>query len=479
MNLETVIGLEIHAELNTQSKIFCKCSTKFGAEPNTNVCPVCMGLPGTLPVMNKEVINKAMKAGLALNCTINEFNKMDRKNYFYPDLPKAYQVSQYDEPICTDGLVKFDYNGKEVKVRINRIHMEEDAGKLVHLDTEDTTLIDYNRVGVPLIEIVTEPDLRSPGEAVAFLKVLKGILEYSEVSDCKMEEGSLRCDANISLREFGSEQYGTKVEIKNINSFKEVQKALEREEKRQKELIQFKEGNKIVQETRRWDAAKAKTIKMRSKEDAHDYRYFPEPDLRPFVIKKDEIRNAKAALPEMPLNKATRFKSEFHLTPQEIDVLISDKYISQYFEEVISHGAVPKDAANWILTDLSRLMNEQGKSFKEISISPKKLAELIAHINKGTISKTIGKEVLAEMFSCNKSPKEIISTKGLSQISSEEDLSLLIEEAITANPNSVIDYKNGKKQAISFLMGQVMKLSRGKANPSLTMTLLNKKLTNM
>ena len=479
MNLETVIGLEIHAELNTKSKIFCNCSTKFGAEPNTNVCPICMGLPGTLPVMNQEVISKAMKAGLALNCTINEFNKMDRKNYFYPDLPKAYQISQYDKPICTNGIVRFQYNDKEVKVRINRIHMEEDAGKLIHLDTEDTTLIDYNRVGVPLIEIVTEPDLRSPGEAVAFLKALKGILEYSEVSDCKMEEGSLRCDANISLRELGSREYGTKVEIKNINSFKEVQRALEKEEKRQKELLKFKEGNKIVQETRRWDASKAKTIKMRSKEDAHDYRYFPEPDLRPFIIRREEITRTKEALPEMPIEKSIRFAQEFCLNPNEIEILVSDKYLAEYFEEVLSYGVAPKDAANWILADLLRLMKEEGKSFKEMSISAGKLAELISIIDKGTISKTVAKDVLAEMFKGDKRASEIIAAKGLSQISSTEELNRLIEEVLLANPNSVKDFKNGKKQAISFLMGQVMKQSRGKANPSLTMSLLNKKLTTM
>ena len=479
MNFETVIGLEIHAELKTKTKIFCSCSTEFGAKPNANTCPICMGLPGTLPVLNEEVVNLAIKAGKALGCDINLYNKMDRKNYFYPDLPKAYQTSQYDIPICSNGLVKFDYEGKEVKVRLNRIHIEEDAGKLVHVEGEPISLIDYNRVGVPLAEIVTEPDMRSVGEAVAFMKTLKGILEYADVSDCRMEEGSLRCDANISLRPVGQEEFGTRVELKNINSFRELQKALEKEEKRQRELYQFNEGYKVVQETRRWDSGKGKTIPMRTKEEAHDYRYFREQDLAPIIISKEQVENIKNSLPEMPDEKRERFLKEYSLSEKEVDILIGDKGLATYFEDVVDKGATPKIAANWILGDILRILKEKKLESKDIAVLPEKLAELIKVIEDGKISTTAGKEVLEELFISDNAVMDIIEKKGLMQISSSDELEKMVLDVIANNPKSVEDFKAGKTQAASFLMGQVMKMSKGKANPKVAKEMIDKKLIEM
>lgn len=479
MSFETIIGLEIHAELNTKSKIFCGCSTKFGAPPNANTCPVCLGLPGTLPVLNEEVVNLAIKTGIALNCRINRINKMDRKNYFYPDLPKAYQISQYDLPICSGGYVEFATEGKIKKVRLNRIHIEEDAGKLIHLEDEPYSLIDYNRAGVPLIEIVTEPDIRSPQEAVDFLKALKSILEYGEISDCRMEQGSLRCDANISIRRIGQEHYNTKVELKNINSFKELEKALEKEEKRQRELYQFGEEFKIKQETRRWDSGKGRTVPMRSKEEAHDYRYFPEPDLTPIIINEDTIERIKSSLPEMPMAKKIRFKDEYKLSDQEIDILVGDKPLGEYYEKVVKEGADPHAAANWVLGDLLRILKEKGLTSEEIPINAANLSSLINLIAQGKINTTAGKEVFAEMFVCDKSPLKIIESKGLSQISSPEELLKVIQEVVSLNPQSVDDFKSGKTQAASFLMGQVMKATRGKANPQLAKELLDDLLSKI
>lgn len=479
MNFETVIGLEIHAELNTNSKIFCSCSTKFGSEPNSNTCPICLGLPGTLPVLNEEVVNLAIKAGVALGCDINKYNKMDRKNYFYPDLPKAYQTSQFDLPICSNGSVEFDYEDKVIKVRLNRIHIEEDAGKLVHVEDEPISLVDYNRVGVPLIEIVTEPDMRSVGEAVTFMKKLKSILEYGEISDCRMDQGSLRCDANISLRPVGQKEYGTKVELKNINSFKELQKALEKEEKRQLELYQFGEGHKVVQETRRWDSGKGKTISMRSKEEANDYRYFKEPDLAPIIISSSQIENIKTNLPEMPSDKKERFLKEYELTEKEIDIIISDKPLAVFFEEVVSNGAKAKSASNWILGDVLRILKEKDLESENIKISPVNFNELIKVIEDGKISNTVGKDVLEEMFNTNKSPLEIIKEKGLSQISSVDELETIVTTVLTNNPKSIEDFKAGKTQSALFLMGQVMKLTKGKANPKLAKELIDSKLAEL
>jgi aspartyl-tRNA(Asn)/glutamyl-tRNA(Gln) amidotransferase subunit B len=479
MSFETIIGLEIHAELHTKSKIFCSCSTEFGAEPNANTCPVCMGLPGTLPVLNEEVINLAIKAGSALGCKINRINKMDRKNYFYPDLPKAYQISQYDMPICSGGIVEFECDCKPVSVRLNRIHIEEDAGKLVHLDEEPYSLIDYNRVGVPLIEIVSEPDMRSPLEAVTFLKTLKAILEYGEISDCRMEQGSLRCDANISIRRVGQKEYNTKVEIKNINSFKELQKALEKEEKRQRELYQFGEEYKIKQETRRWDSGKGRTIPMRSKEEAHDYRYFPDPDLVPIIIPQQTIDAIGSSLPEMPAEKSKRFEIDYKLSSKEIHVLLSEKTLGSFYESVIAEGASPRAAANWVLGDLLRIIYEKDLDLSEIPIKPAHLSSLIKLIEEGKLSTTAGKEVFEELFVSDKCPLQIMEDKGLSQISSGDELLKVIEAVLTANPKSVADFKSGKAQAAGFLMGQVMKASKGKANPKVAKELLDAALNKL
>jgi len=479
MSYETIIGLEIHAELNTKTKIFCNCSTKFGSKPNSNTCPVCLGLPGTLPVLNEEVVNLALKAGKVLGCKINKLNKMDRKNYFYPDLPKAYQISQFDLPICSGGHVEFEVDGVKKSVRLNRIHIEEDPAKLIHLEDEPFSLIDYNRAGVPLAEIVTEPDIHSPEEAVAFLKTLKSLLEYAEVSDCRMEQGSLRCDANISMRPVGQEALNTKVEIKNINSFKEIQKALEKEQKRQSELYTYGEGHKIKQETRRWDSAKGRTIPMRSKEDADDYRYFPDPDLVPIVITDSKIENIEAAIPELPPQKKKRFLEQFKLTEKEVEILVADKALSHFYEEVVGLGGDPKAAANWILGDVLRVLKEKEIESSDMTLRPKMLCKLIKLIGEGKISTTAGKEVFDEMFETGKDPEEIVKEKGLSQISSSDVLEKIVDEVLAANPKSIEDYKSGKLQAAGFLMGQVMKMSKGQANPKIAKELVDAKLKEL
>lgn len=473
MSFETVIGLEIHAELHTKSKIFCSCSTKFGAAPNENTCPICLGLPGVLPVINEEVVNLAIKAGTALNCKINNLNKMDRKNFFYPDMPKAYQTSQYDIPICSGGYVEIDVDGVKKNIRLNRIHIEEDAGKLIHLEDEPFSLIDYNRAGVPLIEIVSEPDMRSTEEAVAFLRTLKSILEYTDISDCKMEQGSLRCDANISTRKAGQETLTTKVEIKNINSFRELQKALEKEEKRQRELYTYGEEHKIKQETRRWDNGKGKTVPMRSKEDAHDYRYFPEPDLLPIIVQDEQIAETKAALPEMPSIKRERFINVYGLKEKEVDIIVDDKLLSHYYEELVNAGANPKTSANWVLGDILRTLNDKNLTSADITIKPSALFELLKLIDDGKISTTAGKEIFDEMFTSGKSAEELVKEKGLSQISDTSELENMIKEILNSNPKSIQDFKEGKQQASGFLMGQLMKASKGKANPKLAKEMLD------
>jgi len=476
MSFETIIGLEIHAELNTKSKIFCSCSTEFGAKPNENTCPICLGIPGTLPVLNEEVVNLAVKAGTILNCEINLLNKMDRKNYFYPDLPKAYQTSQYDIPICRGGYVDINADGVNRRVRLNRIHMEEDAGKLVHLEDEEVSLIDYNRVGVPLIEIVTEPDMRSVEEAITFLRTLKSMLEYGEISDCRMEQGSLRCDANISLRRIGQSTLNTRVELKNLNSFKELQKALEKEESRQRELYNFGEEDKIKQETRRWDSSKGKTVPMRSKEDAHDYRYFPEPDLVPVIISGTQIQEIREALPEMPAEKMSRFRDSYGLTAKEIGIIIGEKSLSHYYEALVACGTNPKTGANWILGNMLKLLNEKDLEADQIPVHPEALYKLIKIIAEGKISITAGQDVFREMFCTGKGAEEIVIEKGLSQISDTADLERIIESVLDSNPQSIADYASGKTQAAGFLMGQIMKASRGKANPQVAKELLDKRL---
>lgn len=476
MSYETIIGLEIHVELNTKTKIFCNCSTKFGSKPNSNTCPVCLGLPGTLPVLNEEVINLAIKAGKVLGCKINKLNKMDRKNYFYPDLPKAYQISQFDLPICSGGHLEFEVDGVKKKVRLNRIHIEEDPAKLVHLEDEPFSLIDYNRAGVPLAEIVTEPDIHSSEEAVAFLKTLKSLLEYAEVSDCRMEQGSLRCDANISMRPVGQEALNTKVEIKNINSFKEIQKALEKEEKRQRELYTYGEQHKIKQETRRWDSGKGRTIPMRSKEDAHDYRYFPDPDLVPIIIKGEQIEAIKSTIPELPHAKKQRFIEEYKLGEKEVEILVGDKTLGEFYEGVVKEGADSKTASNWILGDLLRILKEKEMECSDMTLEPQLLYKLIKLIGEGKISGTAAKEVFDEMFVSGKNPEDIVKEKGLSQISSSEVLEKVVGEVLAANPKSIEDYKNGKLQAAGFLMGQVMKATKGQANPAVAKELIEVKL---
>ncbi len=469
---ETIIGLEIHVELKTKSKIFCGCSTEFGSQPNENTCPICTGLPGTLPVLNEEVIHLAMRAGSALNCRINRVNKFDRKNYFYPDLPKAYQISQFDLPICGEGFMDIKVSERPKRIGITRIHLEEDAGKLIHLDDEPITLIDYNRTGVPLIEIVTEPDMRSPEEAVAFLRELRAMLEYVEVSDCKMEQGSMRCDANISIRPIGQESLNTKVEIKNMNSFKEILKAIQKEEKRQRELYTFGEGNKIKQETRKWDSAKGKTVPMRSKEDAHDYRYFPEPDLLPIIIQEEDVMMIQGSLPELPIQKKARFAQSYGLSEKEIDILIGRKVLAKYFEEVVSEGIRPKEASNWILGEMLRLLKDEDGD--EIPVKARHLGDLIKMIEEGKISRAAGKEIFEELAKTDKSPMEILEEKGLTQISGTAELEGAVKGVLESNPQAIEDFKNGKAQAVGFLMGQIMKETKGKANPKSTKEILEK-----
>jgi len=472
---ETVIGLEIHIELGTKSKIFCGCSTEFGKKANTNTCPVCIGLPGVMPVLNERVVELAVKSGQVLNCKINKVNKTDRKNYFYPDLPKAYQISQFDMPVCSEGYLVLgdEFEGK--KVGITRIHIEEDAGKLIHLEDENVTLIDYNRAGVPLVEIVTEPDIRSAEEAHDFLKKLRNMIVYSEISDCKMEEGSLRCDANISIRKVGTDVLNTKVEIKNMNSFKEVHKALLKEEKRQLELYRYGEEHKIVQETRRWDAGKGRTVTMRTKEDAHDYRYFPEPDLPPMILEGKYIKEIKETIPELPMEKKERFIKNYGLSQKDAEVIIDDKTTADFFEELASKTKDPKESSNWVITEILRSLKE----YDEIPLSSQQLAELIKEIKSGSISRSAGKKVFDKMCTTDKTPEKVIIEFGLKQISSEDKLEEIVNEILSNNSEAVEDFKNGKDRAFGFLMGQTMKETKGKANPGVVKKLLEEKIEKM
>ncbi|MCD6506148.1 Asp-tRNA(Asn)/Glu-tRNA(Gln) amidotransferase subunit GatB [Candidatus Poribacteria bacterium] len=474
---ETVIGLEIHAELSTESKLFCNCKTQFGAEPNTQICPICTGMPGVLPVLNKKALEYAIKTALAMNCKIAKFSKFDRKNYFYPDLPKGYQISQYDLPISYGGYVDFEFNGEMRRVRIRRIHLEEDAGKLVHEGVGDGRMsyVDFNRASVPLIEIVTEPDLRSPAEAVAFFKAVKEILEYLEVSDCNMEEGSYRCDANISVRPLGSQELGTRTEVKNQNSFKAVQVALEYEEKRQIKVLE--RGDKVVQETRLVDVERGITMPMRQKEEAHDYRYFPEPDLVPIAVDEDWIEEIRRSIPELPAQRRRRFVEEYGIPRYDAEVLTTTRYIADYFEETAKLSGDPKAASNWIMSDLMSLLNRENIPITRCKVTPKHLSDMIGMIAKGTISTRIAKEVLEEMFKTGKSPKKIVEEKGLVQISDEKLISEICDRVIAENPGPAQDFRNGKQKAIGFLIGQVMKLTKGKANPRLVNEILRKKLS--
>ncbi|OPX89677.1 MAG: Aspartyl/glutamyl-tRNA(Asn/Gln) amidotransferase subunit B [Pelotomaculum sp. PtaB.Bin104] len=474
---ETVIGLEVHAELKTRSKIFCHSTTEFGGEPNTHVCPVCLGLPGVLPVVNKTVVEYAIRAALALNCRIANFSKFDRKNYYYPDMPKNYQISQYDLPIAEHGHLNIEINGETRKIGITRLHMEEDTGKLVHQGNIITTpfsLVDYNRAGVPLIEIVSEPDMRSPEEAYEYLNKLKAIILYTGVSDCKMEEGSLRCDANVSVRPAGSTGFGTKTEIKNMNSFKALQKALTYEVERQIEVLE--EGGRIVQETRTWDEGKGITLSMRSKEYAHDYRYLPDPDLVPMVIDREWVEEIKRSLPELPDERQERYVREYGLPAYDAMVLTNTRELADYFEDCVRAYPNPKTVSNWVMGDLSRLLNAGGVDINNCPIKPGQLSELLQLIEKGTISGKIAKAVFEEMFATGKAAEAIVKEKGLVQISDEGAITAIVEEVIANNPKSVEDFRAGKDRALGFLVGQVMKASKGKANPELVNRLLKERL---
>lgn len=475
---ETVIGLEIHVELKTKTKIFCACPHEFGARENTHVCPVCLGLPGALPVLNKEVVTDAVLAGLALNCTIELYSKFDRKNYFYPDLPTAYQITQYDQPICRQGYLEIDCSGKKRQIRINRIHLEEDAGKLLHSGTSITTsqysLVDYNRAGIPLIEIVTEPDLRSPEEARLFLEQLHALLEYSGVSDVKMAEGSLRCDANISVRPFGVQELGVKTEIKNMNSFRALEKALLYEVARQKAVLEA--GEIVESETRTWEENEGRTAVMRSKGEATDYRYFPDPDLVPVVLEAEWVAALKDTLPELPQARKQRFIKEFELSAYDAGVLISSRVLAEFFEQTVALYNEPKEVANWIMVEYLGLLNAHNLEIGDSKIKPAQLAGLLQRQKEGKISGKIAKKVFAEMFQSGQDPEEIIKEKGLLQISDEAALVLIVEQVITANSQSVEDYRGGKKKALGFLVGQVMKETKGRANPGLVNKLLKEKL---
>ena len=476
MKYEVVIGLEVHVELKTETKLFCNCSTKFGSKQNSNVCAICLALPGTLPVINEKVVELAARAGLALNCSIPNFNKFDRKQYFYPDIPKNFQTSQFDFPIAVGGHLDIEVDGTKKKIRVNRVHIEEDAGKLIHSSdiVSQYALVDYNRGGVPLVEIVSEPDISSPEETKAYLEKLKAILEYLGVSDCKMEEGSLRCDANISLKPVGSVELGTKAELKNMNSFRSIQKGLEYEITRQAEILD--EGGKIIQETRSWDEDKGITFSMRTKEQAHDYRYFPEPDLPPLILENEWVDNIKNNLPELPDARKNRYMSELELSEYDASVIIANKEISDYYDEVVLKKAAPKLAANWVMGDLTKNLNAANISIAECKIQASQLADLINLIDKGTISGKIAKTVFDEMFETGNNPENIIKEKGLVQISDESLIISVVEEVIAENPRSVEDFKAGKKQAVGFLVGQVMKKTQGRANPEMVNKLLIEKM---
>ncbi|MDK2799470.1 MAG: aspartyl-tRNA(Asn)/glutamyl-tRNA(Gln) amidotransferase subunit [Clostridiales bacterium] len=474
MNYETVIGLEVHAELSTKTKIFCDCTTEFGGEVNTHCCPICTGMPGVLPVLNKKVVDYAIKAGLATNCEITEFGKQDRKNYFYPDLPKAYQISQYDLPVCKNGYIDIEVNGQKKRIGITRIHIEEDAGKLMHDEWGTGSLIDYNRCGVPLIEIVTEPDMRTPEEAKVFLETLKSILQYIDVSDCKMQEGSLRCDINLSVKPVGQKEFGVRTEMKNVNSFRAAVRAMEYEAKRQIEIVES--GKQVEQETRRWDDVKGVSYAMRNKEEAHDYRYFPEPDLVPIVINKEWIEEIRKTLPELPNAKKERYIKQYQLPEYDAAIITSSRTLAQFFEECVESGANPKIVSNWFMGDLMRILKDNNLEPEEIPFPGQYIAKLLALIEKGTISGSIAKKVLEVMFDEAKDPEIIVKEKGLIQISDESQLVEIAKKVIEDNPQSVADYKGGKEKALGFLVGQCMKATKGKANPQMLNNLLKEML---
>ncbi|MBE5977449.1 MAG: Asp-tRNA(Asn)/Glu-tRNA(Gln) amidotransferase subunit GatB [Paenibacillaceae bacterium] len=460
---ETVIGLEVHVELATKTKIFCSCSTEFGGAPNTHTCPVCTGMPGSLPVLNKQVVEYALTVGLAANCQINQNCKFDRKNYFYPDNPQNYQISQLYLPICHDGYVEIDTAAGKKKVGIHEIHMEEDAGKLIHDEWEDCSLVDFNRSGVPLIEIVSEPDMRSADEVIAYLEKLRLIIQYLGASDCKLQEGSMRADVNLSVREAGAAQFGTRTEMKNLNSFKAIARAIEGERKRQIELIE--DGKAVVQETRRWDDNKESSHAMRSKEDAKDYRYFPDPDLPPISISDEWIQSIKEKQPELRTEKMARYQEEYSLSEYDADIITGSKHMADIFEQVTAICQKPKEAANWLMVEGMRLLKEHEMEMENMTFSAENLAKLIVLVDNGTINRTVAKEVFEQIFLNDIDPERYVEEKGLKVVSDEGALKSAIEAILAANPQSVEDYRNGKEKAMGFLVGQTMRSMKGKADP--------------
>ncbi|MBS6644136.1 MAG: Asp-tRNA(Asn)/Glu-tRNA(Gln) amidotransferase subunit GatB [Clostridiaceae bacterium] len=462
---ETVIGLEVHVELATKTKIFCSCSTAFGGAPNAHTCPVCTGMPGALPVLNKQVVEYALAVGLAANCSINQYCKFDRKNYFYPDNPQNYQISQLYLPICHDGWIGIDTLAGKKRIGIHEIHMEEDAGKLIHDEWEDCSLVDYNRSGVPLIEIVSEPDMRNADEVIAYLEKLRLIIQYLGASDCKLQEGSMRADVNLSVREVGASEFGTRTEMKNLNSFKAIARAIEGERKRQIELIE--EGKKVVQETRRWDDNKETSHAMRSKEDAQDYRYFPDPDLTPVVISDEWLDEIRGRQPELRTEKLERYQKEYQLPEYDAGILTSSKHLADLFEETVKLCQKPKEVSNWLMVETMRLLKEAEKDPEDITFSPENLAKLIKLVDTNIINRTVAKNVFEEIFKNNTDPEVYVEEKGLKVVSDQGTLCKVIEEIVAANPQSVKDYHNGKEKAMGFLVGQTMRAMKGKADPSM------------
>lgn len=471
---EVVIGLEVHVELATKTKIFCGCSTAFGGAPNTHTCPVCTGMPGSLPVLNKQVVEYAMAVGLATGCSITRRCKFDRKNYFYPDNPQNYQISQLYQPICRDGGVEIETSGGKKTIGIHEIHMEEDAGKLIHDEWGDCSLVDYNRSGVPLIEIVSEPDMRSAEEVIAYLEKLRMIIQYLGASDCKLNEGSMRADVNLSIREAGTGQLGTRTEMKNLNSFKAIARAIEHEKNRQADLLE--EGKKVVQETRRWDDAREFSYAMRSKEDAQDYRYFPEPDLPPLVISDAWINEVKARQPELRTEKMARYRKEYGLPDYDTEIITGSKHLADLFEAAAKLCGKPKKVSNWLMGETMRLLKEQEMEPEELTFSPANLAKLVALTEAGSINSTVAKEVFEKIFHEDIDPDSYVQEHGLKTVNDEGALRAAVERVVQENPQSVADYRNGKEKAIGFLVGQAMKAMKGKANPGLVNQILKELL---
>ncbi|PXV88320.1 aspartyl/glutamyl-tRNA(Asn/Gln) amidotransferase subunit B [Lachnotalea glycerini] len=471
---ETVIGLEVHVELATKTKIFCSCSTQFGGAPNTHTCPVCTGMPGSLPVLNKQVVEYAVAVGLATNCKITQNCKFDRKNYFYPDNPQNYQISQLYYPICRNGEIEIETEAGKKTVGIHEIHMEEDAGKLIHDEWEDCSLVDFNRSGVPLIEIVSEPDMRSSEEVIAYLDKLRLIIQYLGASDCKLQEGSMRADVNLSIREVGQKEFGTRTEMKNLNSFKAIKRAIEGERERQIDLLE--EGKKVIQETRRWDDNKECSYAMRSKEDAQDYRYFPEPDLVPIVISDEWLNEIKEKQPELRAEKIARYKKEYDIPDYDIDIITGSKKLADIFEATIAICKKPKKVSNWLMVETMRLLKDHNMEAQDISFSPQNLAKLIELTEAGTINSSVAKEVFEVIFKEDIDPDQYVEEKGLKSVNDEGALRTTIEEIVAANPQSVEDYRNGKQKAIGFLVGQTMKAMQGKADPGMINKILKELL---